>query len=68
MDMVDYLNINIDEVMAVGDSFNDLATFEVAGFSVAMGNAPDEVKAQADWVAPSVNEDGVAVAIEKFVL
>jgi hydroxymethylpyrimidine pyrophosphatase-like HAD family hydrolase len=39
-----------------------------AGFGVAMGNAPQAVKDSADWVAPSVNSNGVAVALEKFVL
>ncbi len=67
-DMVDYLNLSLSEVMAVGDSFNDLPAFRVVDFSVAMGNAPDEVKEKADWIAPSVQDDGVAVAIEKFLL
>jgi hypothetical protein len=39
-----------------------------AGVGVAMGNAPDGVKATANWVAPDVEEDGVAAAIEQFVL
>ncbi|MCB0154398.1 MAG: Cof-type HAD-IIB family hydrolase [Anaerolineae bacterium] len=67
-DMMDYLNIDAGQVLAMGDSFNDLATFETVGFSVAMGNAPPEVKRKAGWVAPSVDDDGVAVAIERFVL
>jgi hypothetical protein len=68
LDMMDYLNISPAEVMAIGDSFNDLATFEIVGFSVAMGNAPAEVKQRANWVAPSVDQDGIAAAIEKFIL
>lgn len=67
-DMADYLNIEPNHIMAVGDSFNDMPTFEAAGFSVAMGNAPPTLKAQADWVAPSVEEDGVAIAIEQLLL
>jgi hypothetical protein len=39
-----------------------------AGIGVAMGDAPAEVKALADWVAPSVEANGVAAAIEKFLL
>ena len=66
--VMDYLDIRADQAMAVGDSFNDLPTFEAVGFSVAMGNAPLEVKQRANWVAPSVDEDGVAVIIEKFIL
>lgn len=61
-------NLAIDEVMVVGDGGNDLPLFELAGWKVAMGNAVDELKEQADWIAPSVDEDGLAVAIEKFIL
>ena len=67
-DMVDYMGIGIDQILAIGDSFNDLSTFEVAGTCVAMGNAPDSLKQLADWIAPPVEEDGVAAAIEKFLL
>ncbi len=47
---------------------DDVEMLEVAGIGVAMGNAPAEVQAIASWVAPSVEFDGVAAAIEKFVL
>lgn len=67
-DMADYLGICLDRVLAVGDSFNDLPIFEVAGTKVAMGNAPDSLKQLADWVAPPVEDDGVAAVIEKFIL
>lgn len=66
--VADYLGIDLSQVAAIGDSFNDLPVFEVAGLSVAMGNAPDSLKELADWVAPPVEKDGVAVAIEKFIL
>lgn len=67
-DMTDYLDIDIDQVIAIGDSFNDVPIFEAAGFTVAMGNAPSGLKEMADWVAPSVEADGVAIAIEQFIL
>lgn len=67
-DMTDYLNIDLDQVLAVGDSYNDVPTFEAAGFTVAMGNAPSGLKEMADWVAPPVEADGVAIAIEQFIL
>ena len=67
-DMIDYLGVSFDQILAVGDSFNDLPIFEVAGTSVAMGNAPDSLKQLADWIAPTVEEDGVATVIEKFIL
>lgn len=62
------LGLQSANVMAIGDNFNDLEMLSYAGIGIAMGNAPDEVKAIAQWVAPTVEEDGVAAAIEEFVL
>lgn len=62
------LGLKAHNVMAIGDNFNDVEMLEYAGLGVAMGDAPAEVKAIAQWVAPSVEEDGAAVAIERFVL
>lgn len=56
------------EVIAVGDNGNDVSMIQWAGLGVAMGNATAEVLAAADWIAPSVDADGVAVVIERFVL
>lgn len=68
LDLVDYLGIDLECVIAIGDSYNDIPAFEVAGTSIAMGHAPDKLKILADWVAPSVDADGVAHGIEKFIL
>lgn len=57
-----------EEVMAIGDQENDLSMIEAAGIGVAMGNAPDHVKAQANWVTESIEHDGVLKAVERFVL
>ncbi len=62
------LEINREEIMAVGDSNNDLDMIMYAGFGVAMGNASDKIKAAAQAVTFANNEDGVAEAIEKYVL
>ena len=62
------LGVNPTNIVAVGDSYNDLPMLEACGFSVAMGNAPPEVKDAAEFVAPSVAEDGLSVAIKKYVL
>ena len=55
-------------IMAIGDSQNDLEMLKAAGFSVAMANAAQEVKDAADYVTLSNDEDGVAAVVEKFVL
>ncbi|MBQ6401374.1 MAG: HAD family phosphatase [Firmicutes bacterium] len=62
------LGVKQEEMMAVGDSPNDIAMLLEAGMPVAVGNAKDEVKKIARYVAPTNHEDGVADAIEKFVL
>lgn len=60
--------IGNDEIMALGDSQNDLDMLKAAGFPVAMANAAEEVKAAAAYVTASNDDDGVAAAVEKFVL
>src|SRR3989338_9589558 len=66
--IVDLLGINLSEVAAIGDSYNDFSLLTSAGLKIAMGNAVDEIKAIADYIAPSYQEDGVADAIEKFII
>jgi hypothetical protein len=62
------LGFERSQVMAIGDNFNDLEMIEYAGIGVVMGNGAEGMKPIADWVAPRVEEDGVAAAIAKFVL
>ncbi len=62
------LGLQPSNVMTIGDNFNDLEMLEYAGIGVAMGNAPSQVQAIANWIAPSVEQDGAAVAIEKLLL
>jgi HAD superfamily hydrolase (TIGR01484 family) len=62
------LGITMDQVVACGDSLNDVEMIKAAGVGVAMGNAQQAVKDIADWVSLSNQEDGVAAAIEKFIL
>ena len=66
--LAEYLGIPIEEVMACGDADNDTLMLKAAGFSVAMENASEDLKEMADFITKSNNEDGVAYAIEKFVL
>ena len=69
---MDYLcsleGITDKNVMAIGDSHNDLPMLDFAGVSVAMGNAEQLVKDNSDFVTESNANDGVATAIEKYVL
>ena len=60
--------IDKENVIAIGDNFNDQEMIAYAGMGIAMGNAPDEVKAIADYVTDTNNNDGVAKALTKFVL
>jgi Cof subfamily protein (haloacid dehalogenase superfamily) len=55
------------DVLAIGDNYNDAAILEFAGMGIAMGNAPDEVKARAQFVTLNNNEDGVKFALDKFI-
>jgi len=64
----EYHGVSAAEMMAIGDGMNDLAMLEYAGLGVAMGNASDTVKAVADVMTGSNADDGVAQAIERFVL
>ena len=66
--VAELLNIETHEIIGVGDNYNDFPLLMACGLKVAMGNAPPELKAIADYIAPTVDEDGVADVIEKFVL
>ncbi|MEZ0537802.1 Cof-type HAD-IIB family hydrolase [Caldicellulosiruptoraceae bacterium PP1] len=65
--LCNYLGINREEVVAIGDNENDIEMIEFAGFGVAMGNAIDELKEKADFITSNYWEDGVAEAI-RYVL
>ncbi len=62
------LDIKPEEIIAIGDSMNDLPMIQMAGLGVAMGNACEEIKNNADFITKTNAEDGVAYVIEKFIL
>jgi len=62
------MGIGPQQFIAAGDSFNDLPMLEIAGLRIAMASAPPEMKELADYVAPPVEQDGLAAAIEDVVL
>lgn len=64
--LADHLGLDLSQVAALGDSFNDLTMFEAAGLAIAMGNASPAVKAEADVIAPSCDEAGAAWALERI--
>jgi Cof subfamily protein (haloacid dehalogenase superfamily) len=70
--VVDYLSAHMsiptEEIATIGDQPNDVLMFERSGLSIAMGNASDQVKAQAKAVTDSYNDEGFAKAMERFVL
>lgn len=66
MALAEYLHIEREAVMAFGDGLNDLTMLRAAGTGVAMGNAGEAVKAQADRIAADNDDDGVAGVIEEF--
>jgi Cof subfamily protein (haloacid dehalogenase superfamily) len=70
--VVDYLSrhvgVPVEEIATIGDQPNDVLMFERSGFSIAMNNAPDEVKARATAVTDSYNDEGFAKAMECFIL
>ena len=68
LQVAEILNISTDEIIGVGDGYNDFPLLMACGLKIAMGNAVPELKAIADFVAPTVYEDGVVTVIKKFVL
>ena len=66
--LLDHLGLDTAEAMAIGDGGSDLPMLRAAGIGVAMGNSIQSVKDGADWVTASNDENGVALAIEKYIL
>lgn len=66
--LASHLGVGIDETMACGDGENDVTMIQTAGIGVAMANGDEELKAIADFVTASNEEDGVAQAIRRFAL
>lgn len=66
--LLEELGIDRSELIAVGDSYNDLGMIQVAGLGVAMANATEAVKRSADYVTTSNNADGISHLLNKFIL
>jgi Cof subfamily protein (haloacid dehalogenase superfamily) len=66
--LVEYLDVPQCSIMAIGDQDNDASMVAWAGLGIAMGNGSPLCKSAADWIAPTITEDGCAEAIERFLL
>lgn len=66
--ITNYLNIPIEDTIAIGDSLNDLDILQEAGLSICMGNGADECKKTADFVTKDISNDGLAYALKHFNL
>lgn len=66
--MVDFLGVDMEDTIAVGDSYNDLPMMESACLSIAMGDAPEDVKCKCDHVTSGIYEDGIYNACKHFGL
>jgi hypothetical protein len=65
--LADLMGVEVNQMVGAGDSYNDLPMLKACGLSIAMGGAPLDIKAVADYIAPTVEEDGLAVAIEEVI-
>ena len=68
LEVAKYYDLPLEEVMTIGDNFNDSPMLALAGLGIAMGNAPEGVKETANLVTASNDEHGVAQAIREHVL
>lgn len=65
--LCEHLGIEPAKVLAVGDQENDVSTFQAVGYSVAMGDAPEAVKASARWVTANFEDEGCAMVLESLL-
>lgn len=68
MKLLDHLGISKEEAAAFGDGLNDLEMIETVGMGIAMGNAGDALKAKARFVTQTMHEDGIAYAVDQWLL
>ena len=62
-----YYSLSMNEVIAIGDNYNDLSMIKKAGLGIAMGNSPDDIKTQANFVTKSNEDNGLVYAINKYI-
>jgi len=65
--LCNYLDIKLEEVIAFGDQYNDISMLEIVGFSVAMGNAKEDVKKITDYITKTNDDEGIAYVINNII-
>ncbi len=65
---LEHFHLRQDEIMAFGDAENDMDMLQFAGVGIAMGNADDTVKQQADYVTEDIDRDGIDLALRQYGL
>jgi HAD superfamily hydrolase (TIGR01484 family) len=65
--VAELLNVKSEDIIGVGDGYNDFPLFQACGLKIAVNNAVDGLKERADYIAPSVQDDAIAHVIERFV-
>lgn len=65
--MLQYLSVNVRDSLAIGDGYNDLELLQCVRIGIAMDNAPIEVKKIAEYITLSNDNNGVALALKKFL-
>ncbi len=66
--LLNTIGLTSEEMICCGDGFNDISMIEIAGLGVAMENAQEVVKAAADYITRSNDEDGILHVIQKFIM
>lgn len=68
MALAGYIGVDMENTIAIGDGSNDLPMIKAAGIGIGMANGSQRVKEECDWATQTNDKDGVAMAIEKFIL
>lgn len=68
MSLADHIGVRKEEIACIGDGENDLSLFAASGLKIAMGNAVENLKIQADYVTETNDRDGAARAVRKHIL
>ncbi len=64
--MISYFDVNSNQVVVFGDGYNDLSMFRPEWLNIAMGNARDELKLEADYITTDCDKDGIYNACKHF--